>query len=59
MYFSFGENRRFYENDFNIKVPEEHLEFAVTITNYSTSITSLSEQGDFKLELTKKARWLG
>jgi len=46
-----------YENDFIVKVPEENLEFAATITNYSTSITNLYEEGaegDFKLELTEK-----
>ncbi len=46
-----------YENDFIVKVPEENLEFPATITNYSTSITNLYEEGaegEFKLELTEK-----
>lgn len=46
-----------YENDFIVKVPEEKLEFPATITNYSTSITNLYEEGaegEFKLELIEK-----
>lgn len=46
-----------YENDFIVKVPEENLEFPATITNYSTSITNLYEEGaegEFKLELIEK-----
>lgn len=46
-----------YENDFIVKVPKEDLEFAAIITNYSTSITNLYEEGaegEFKLELTEK-----
>jgi len=47
-----------YENDFIVKVPKENLEFVATITNYSTSITNLYEEGaegKFKLELTEKS----
>ena len=46
-----------YENDFIVKVPEENLEFPATISNYSTSITNLYEEGaegEFKLELIEK-----
>lgn len=46
-----------YENDFIVKVPEENLKFPATITNYSTSITNLYEEGaegEFKLELIEK-----
>lgn len=46
-----------YENDFTVKVPEENLTFHAVISNYSTSITNLYEEGaigDFKLELTEK-----
>lgn len=47
-----------YENDFVVNVPGENLEFAATITNYSTSVTNLYEEGSegkFKLELTEKS----
>lgn len=46
-----------YKNHLIVKVPEENLEFVATITNYSTSITNLYEEGaegEFKLELTEK-----
>lgn len=46
-----------YKNDFIVKVPDEHLEFPAVISNYSTSITNLYEQGaigEFKLELIEK-----
>jgi hypothetical protein len=46
-----------YENDFIIKVPDEDLEFRATISQYSTSITNLYEEGaegEFRLELTEK-----
>lgn len=46
-----------YENDFTVKVPDEGLEFRATISNYSTSVTNLyeeGEEGEFKLELTER-----
>lgn len=46
-----------YKNDFMVKVPDEDLEFPAVITNYSTSITNLYEQGavgTFKVELIEK-----
>ena len=46
-----------YENDFIIKIPDEDLEFRATISQYSTSITNLYEEGaegEFRLELTEK-----
>lgn len=45
-----------YKNDFIVNVPTENLQFAATITNYSTSITNLYEEGavgTFQLELTE------
>lgn len=46
-----------YKNDFIVKVPAENLEFPATISNYSTSITNLYEEGaegEFKLELMEE-----
>lgn len=46
-----------YENDFQVKVPEEDHAFQATIHNYSTSITNLynaGEVGEFYLELVEK-----
>ncbi|SFB07024.1 Protein of unknown function [Lentibacillus halodurans] len=47
-----------YKNDFIVKVPDRHLQFPAVISNYSTSITNLYEEGaigDFKLELIEKS----
>lgn len=46
-----------YTNDFDVKVPEENLEFKATIHNYSTSVTNLYKSGEvgvFYLELVEK-----
>jgi hypothetical protein len=48
-----------YEKTFDVKVPENNLEFRGTIHNYSTSITNLYQEnavGDFKLELIEVDR---
>ena len=45
-----------YKQTFDVKVPEKNIEFRGTISNYSTSITNLYEEGnvgDFKLELVE------
>ncbi len=45
-----------YEQTFDVKIPEMKMEFRGTISNYSTSITNLYEEGsvgDFKLELVE------
>lgn len=46
-----------YKNDFTVKVPDENIEFQARISNYSTSITNLYEEGsegEFRLELIEK-----
>ncbi|MFC3883618.1 DUF3219 family protein [Bacillus songklensis] len=48
-----------YEKTFDVKVPENNLEFRGTINHYSTSITNLYKEnavGDFKLELIEVDR---
>lgn len=47
-----------YEMDFHIRVPEKNLDFPASISNYSTSITNLYQEGevaDYHLELVEKA----
>ncbi|KOF11105.1 hypothetical protein AC739_06880 [Planococcus glaciei] len=47
-----------YEMDFQIRVPEKNLDFPASISNYSTSITNLYQEGevaDYHLELVEKA----
>ena len=46
-----------YEMDFHIRVPEKNLDFPASISNYSTSITNLYQEGqvaDYHLELVEK-----
>lgn len=47
-----------YKNDFNVTIPGKNIQFDATISNYSTSITNLYEEGqtgDFHLELEEKS----
>src|SRR5690625_6565564 len=39
-----------YKNDFTVNIPEIALQFEATITNYSTSITNLYEEGAVRSE---------
>lgn len=46
-----------YENNFDVKVPNEDIEFQATIQNYWTSFTNLYKEGavgDFHVELIEK-----
>ncbi|MGK7378844.1 DUF3219 family protein [Planococcus sp. 1R117A] len=47
-----------YKMDFRIRVPEKGLDFPASISNYSTSVTNLYNEGevaDYHLELIEKA----